>query len=235
MADTSVMVGMQVCGADTPEEAPQTKREDSIPAEDAILLDGLRRFENWAYEALISRFQQAIYSLVYRLLSDPEDAADVVQDVFIKVFRSISSFRGQSSLKTWVYRIAVNEAYNHRRWFGRRRSHEVRLEEEQSNGVTYQQVLVDKERSPYDRTLDQETRMRLEAALRCVKPLYRTAVILRDVEELGYEEIAEILKINIGTVKSRILRGREALRMELRGQGRRAPKGELAAQAADWG
>ena len=233
MADTSTMVGLGVCGSDREEDAPRTEAVSATPAEDAVLVDGLQRFENWAYEALITQFQQAIYSLVCRLLNDPADAPDVVQDVFIKVFRSISTFRGQSSLKTWIYRIAVNEAYNHRRWFGRRRVHEVGLEEEQPNGMTYQQVLVDRERSPYDRTLDQETRVQVEAALRYVKPVYRTAVILRDVEELSYEEIAEILKINIGTVKSRILRGREALRMQLREQRQGSPKGELAAQAVE--
>ena len=86
-------------------------------SEEFELIEGLRTGKEQAYEALIQRYQQPVYNLIFRLLNDPADANDVVQEVFLKVFRNVGSFRGQSSLKTWVYRIAVNEAHNHRRWF----------------------------------------------------------------------------------------------------------------------
>ncbi len=190
---------------------------------DAALIEGLRGGEDWAYETLIQRFQAPVYNLVRRLLADPEDTPDVVQEVFLKVFRGIMAFRGQASLKTWVYRIAVNEAHNQRRWFGRRRGNEIGLDDEQYEGLTFGQVLPDHSPSPFDVTLDHETRERIETALAGLKPAFRGALVLREVEGLSYEDIAEVLEISLGTVKSRILRGREALRLALRPE----PKGVL--------
>jgi RNA polymerase sigma-70 factor (ECF subfamily) len=199
-----------------------------VSSTDTLLIEGLRQGNDEAYQWLIARFQQPVYNLVYRLLNDPGDACDVVQEVFLKVFRSIGAFRGQSSLKTWIYRIAMNEAHNHRRWFGRRRGHEIGLEDEQGDGRTYEQVLPDPGRSPFDITLDHETMQSIEEALASLKPAFRAAVVLRDVEGLSYEEIAEILEISLGTVKSRILRGREALREKLAGRFSVAPEMSLA-------
>ncbi len=190
---------------------------------DALLVEGLRAGEEKAYEELIARFQQPVYNLVWRLLSDPGDAGDVVQEVFLKVFRGVSGFRGGSSLKTWVYRIAVNEAHNHRRWFHRRRGQEVGLDDERGDGQTYEQLLADQSRSPFELAVDHETRERIEEALQQVRPAYRAALILRDVEGLSYEEVADILDISLGTVKSRIVRGREALRALLADQRDSAP------------
>ncbi|MEZ5401455.1 MAG: sigma-70 family RNA polymerase sigma factor [Bryobacteraceae bacterium] len=185
---------------------------------DALLVEGLRAGEERAYEELIARFQQPVFNLVYRLVFDPESAGDVVQEVFLKVFRGVPGFRGGSSLKTWVYRIAVNEAHNHRRWFHRRKGQEVGLEDERGDGQTYEQVLADGGRSPFEIAMDHETRERIEQALQHVKPAYRAALILRDVEGLAYEEIAEILEVSLGTVKSRIVRGRESLRTIVMGE-----------------
>jgi len=189
----------------------------------ARLIDGLRRGDDAAYEELLSLYEKPVYNLVYRLLANPADAPDVVQEVFLKVFRNITAFRAQSSLKTWIYRIAVNEAHNHRRWFERKCGQEVGLEEEVSEGIHFHQVLEDHERSPFESFANAEARAMIEDALQSLKPAFRAAVVLRDVEELSYEEIAEILQANLGTVKSRILRGREALRvaLEVRMQARR--------------
>jgi RNA polymerase sigma-70 factor (ECF subfamily) len=96
-------------------------------AEEDALVSALGQGAEDAYEILIQRYQQPVYSLVCRLMNDPSDAPDIVQEVFLKVFRSIGAFRGNSSLKTWIYRIAVNEAYNHRRWFCRHQRQEVAL------------------------------------------------------------------------------------------------------------
>jgi RNA polymerase sigma-70 factor (ECF subfamily) len=168
-----------------------------------------------AYEELISRFEQPIYNLVSRLLNNPDGACDVVQEVFLKVFRNIGSFRGESSLKTWIYRIAVHEAYNHRRWFNRHSKMEVGLETYEEGLRNYSDVLPDPGRTPYDQALNQERHALIETALQDLNPIFRNAVILRDMEDLSYEEIAEILQVSLGTVKSRILRGREGLRRSL--------------------
>jgi RNA polymerase sigma-70 factor (ECF subfamily) len=203
-----------------PDEKQLGPVDDSAPADwpgfgdEQRLLERLREGDDAAYEALLERFQTPVYQLVCRLIDDPSEAGDVVQDVFLKVFRGVGSFRGQSSLKTWIYRIAVNEAHNRRRWFSRHRKPEVVLggEEEGSDRL---ERLSDYGRTPYDWTLNNEMRTAIEEALEGINPVFRSAVVLRDLEELSYEEIADILDVSIGTVKSRILRGREALRRAL--------------------
>jgi RNA polymerase sigma-70 factor (ECF subfamily) len=187
-------------------------------SDESVLLERLRLGDESAYETLIARFQHPVYSLVYRLMTDPCEACDVVQEVFLKVFRNVHSFRGQSSLKTWIYRIAVNEASNHRRWFSRHRKQEVGLEVEEEGNKTYRDTLPDNTASPFETVLNQEKRVLIEQALAAVNPIFRSAVVLRDLEDLSYEEIAEVLQVSLGTVKSRILRGREALRRSLAGQ-----------------
>lgn len=178
--------------------------------EDRRLLEALRQGAEDAYETLLARFQQPVYNLVARLLQDPSEAPDVVQDVFLKIFRKVAGFRGDSSLKTWVYRIAVNEAHNHCRWYGRHRRREVGLEE--CRAVAAPRSAME---SPFETAAARESQALLEEALAALSPVLREAVVLRDVEDLSYEEIAEILQVPLGTVKSRILRGREALRVEL--------------------
>lgn len=188
----------------------------SVPEEDA-LITALRDAEEAAYEALIVQYQQPVYNLVCRLMSDQTEAADVVQEVFLKVFRSIQSFRGNSSLKTWIYRITVNEAHNHRRWFSRHQRQEVALGREEGTQLV-EDSLADTGRSPFDFAADGETRALVEEALAELNPKFRAAVVLRDIEDLSYEEIATVLDISLGTVKSRILRGRDALRKILEGR-----------------
>jgi RNA polymerase sigma-70 factor (ECF subfamily) len=195
----------------------EPERESLSGSEDHALLASLRSGADDAYETLICRFQQPVYNLVYRLMNDPADAADVTQEVFLKIFRKICSFKGNSSLKTWIYRVAVNEAYNHRRWFSRHHRHEIGLTREEDSRV-YESTFADRGRSPFDVTLDHETRALIEDALARLNPNFRAVVVLRDIEDLSYEEIAVVLDISLGTVKSRILRGREALRKLLEAQ-----------------
>jgi RNA polymerase sigma-70 factor, ECF subfamily len=196
-------------------EAMGAPRESAAGAEDECLLEGLRQGAESAYETLIQRYQQPVFSLVSRLLRDPDEACDVVQEVFLKVFRKIASFRGDSSLKTWIYRIAVNETNNHCRWNGRHRRQEVDLEGCTDHGRSVRDTLPAPGRSPFDYVLDRERQGLIEAALADLNPTFRSVVVLRDVEDLSYEEIAAILQVPLGTVKSRILRGRDALRREL--------------------
>ena len=180
-------------------------------AEEDALVTALTQGSEDAYEILIQRYQQPVYSLVCRLVNDSAEAPDIVQEVFLKVFLSIGAFRGNSSLKTWIYRIAVNEAYNHRRWFCRHHRQEVALSSDEGPGHLAGGV-TDPGRSPFDQAADHETRALVEQALEKLNPKFRAAVVLRDIEDLNYEDIAEVLDISLGTVKSRIMRGREALR-----------------------
>ena len=186
-----------------------------LSEEDARILRGLRAGIEEAYEELISRYEQLIFGMVYRLLGNENDACDVVQEVFLKVFRTIGSFREQSSLRTWIYRIAVNEAHNHRRWFARHCKREVSLEDDRPDHPGLLEYTADPGQSPYEQALNSEHRALIERALTKINPVFRTAIVLRDIQNLSYEEIADILQISLGTVKSRILRGREALRREL--------------------
>lgn len=186
--------------------------------DDLALVQALRGGSEAAYEELMTRFQQPVYNLAFRLLSDPSDSADVVQEVFLKVFRNVENFRGQSSLKTWIYRITVNEAHNQRRWFFRHRKREIGLEEEPEDARGMAEVLPDNSRTPFDFVFDREKHQMIEAALARINPAFRETVVLRDIADLSYEEIAEILQVSLGTVKSRILRGREAMRHELEGR-----------------
>jgi RNA polymerase sigma-70 factor, ECF subfamily len=173
-----------------------------------------------AYAWLIAEFHQPIYSLVYRMANDPSDAADTTQEVFIKVFRGIKHFHGESSLKTWIYRIALHEASNRRRWWFRHKAREVSMEPlgpatESGMALAIKDSLVDGADSPFDRVAHEEVRARVGEELRQVSEPYRTTLILRDLEDLSYGEIAEVTQVSLGTVKSRLTRGREALRQRL--------------------
>jgi RNA polymerase sigma-70 factor, ECF subfamily len=204
------------------------------PQEQDCLLERLRRGDEAAYEALIQQYEEPIYNLVGRLVDDPADAADVTQEVFIKVFRKVAWFRGESSLKTWIYRIAVNEARNQKRWFSRHKGREVTLEPEAGQAQGYRDWLEDDGPSPLQIALDRETRDCIEAALTQVNPSFRAALVLREVEGLSYEQVAEILQISLGTVKSKILRGREALRKQLAAEFERcSPSGPVCRRALD--
>lgn len=189
--------------------------EQSAALEDQRLISSLQAGEESAYEQLIERFQCPVYNLAYRLLNDPADASDVVQEVFLKIFRNVGSFRGDSSLRTWVYRIAVNESHNRRRWLFRHRRGELGIDDTFEDSDTREKPLMDSGETPFDFTVNREAQILLEEALAQVNPVFRTALVLREIEDMSYEEIAEILDVSIGTVKSRIVRGREALRRNL--------------------
>ena len=189
--------------------------EQVAALEDQALISALQAADEQAYEKLISRFQNPVSNLAYRLLNDQADASDVVQEVFLKVFRNVGAFRGTSSLRTWIYRIAVNESHNKRRWIFRHRRGETGLEETFDDSETRERALMDSGETPFDFTMNREAGILLEEGLENISPAFRSALVLREMEDLSYEEIAEILDVSIGTVKSRILRGRQALRQYL--------------------
>jgi RNA polymerase sigma-70 factor (ECF subfamily) len=207
--------------------------EAAAEVEDARLIESLRAGSEHAYEELLTRFQQPVYTLALRLLNDSSEASDVVQEVFLKVFRNIGSVRGQSSLKTWIYRITVNEAHNTRRWFFRHRRREVELDNDPEEMRNWKEIIPDRNRSPFDVAFDGEQHVMIEAALARINPIFREAVVLRDITDQSYEEIAEILGVSLGTVKSRILRGREALREELASSLKSQPAMRLVPKTAE--
>jgi RNA polymerase sigma-70 factor, ECF subfamily len=206
--------------------------EQEAVLEDHRLISSLQAGDESAYEQLIGRFQSAVYNLAYRLLNDQADASDVAQEVFLKIFRNVGSFRGDSSLRTWVYRIAVNESHNRRRWLFRHRRGETAIEETFEDSETRARPLMDSGETPFDFTMNREARTLLEEALATVNPVFRTALVLREIEDMSYEEIADILQVSIGTVKSRIVRGREALRRNLATRLDPAPSLQLVPRTA---
>ncbi len=198
--------------------ADTTLRTLGVHDHEAAIVADLKSGSEEAYTALVREFHQPIYSLVHRVVSDPCDAADATQEIFLKVFRGIKHFHGESSLKTWIYRIAIHEASNRRRWWFRHKAREVPINDDDPNPALRSIAnlgLVDKRESPFDNAAHEEVRMRVEQELRKVAEPYRTTVILRDLEGMSYEDIAEVMRVSLGTVKSRLTRGRDALRRRL--------------------
>ncbi len=187
--------------------------------EDEDFICRLQRREVTAFDQLFHRYHLMIGNLAYRLTGDSEDAADVTQEVFLKVYQNIDAFHADSTLKTWIYRITVNCALNQKRWWKRRRKDRTITLIEESTGdratapaeTTFRAVRPDQEQSVYRNELLEKMQMSLTA----LPPDQRISVILRDIEGMSYEEIADLLNLAIGTVKSRIARGRESVRQKL--------------------
>jgi RNA polymerase sigma-70 factor (ECF subfamily) len=189
----------------------------SLQSEETALIAELRAGSEEAFSWLIARYHQPIYSLLARTLYDRADAADLTQEVFVKIFRGVGNFHGESSLRTWIYRIALREASNQRRWWMRHKQQEIPIEQqltERNSGssLRLKDTLVDSTESPFDMAVHSENRARVEAALKKVPEPFRTTLILRDIEGFVYEEVAEMQGVNLGTVKSRLVRGRACLK-----------------------
>jgi RNA polymerase sigma-70 factor (ECF subfamily) len=192
----------------------------ALQPEEAALVAELRSGSEEAFAWLIAHYHQPIFSLLARTVRNQADAADLTQEVFVKVFRGIHGFHGESSLRTWIYRIALREASNQRRWWTRHQQHEIPIEQEMGEGdngrpVLLKDTLVDPAESPYDAALHEENRAYVERALRQVPEPFRVALILRDIEGFSYEEVAAMQGVNLGTVKSRLVRGRAFLKVLL--------------------
>jgi len=202
----------------------------AIRAEEASIIVELKAGSERAYDWLITRYHQPIYRLISSLLSNPADAADTTQEVFLKICRGMSSFRGGSSLKTWMYKIAIRESSNHRRWWGRHKAQEISLEtpqgddELQDGTLTLEDTLKDPGASPFENTMKSELRARVVKELWQMKESYRIAVILRDINGLSYEEIAQVTNTSLATVKTRLSRGRGVLKERLAGAEGASPK-----------
>src|SRR6266849_516828 len=178
---------------------------------EAELVHELQAGSETAFDWLGTHYHAPVYNLILGMLGDTSDAADGTQEVFLKAFRGIRKFRQGSSLKTWLYRIAIREALNQKRWFWRHRRNQTSIDEETPEGAAPFE-LEDLSATPFEQLQTREVRAVVQNALTHVPRVFRSAVILRDLEGLAYEEIAEVLEVSVGTVKSRILRGRRVLR-----------------------
>lgn len=187
---------------------------------EAQFLDRLRAGDSAAFDFLVRERSPDIYALLYRLTEDAEEARDLTQETFLQAFRAVAHFRGDADLRTWLYRIAVNQARNRWRWWRRRRKNvTVSLDatDEQHEQPLAAQLADEQSVNPEQATLARERERLLTQALRSLSRVYREVVVLRDVEGLSYEEVAATLAISIGTVKSRLSRGRMELRRRLEG------------------
>jgi RNA polymerase sigma-70 factor (ECF subfamily) len=198
--------------------APATALE-LRPTAEAEFIERLKRGEAAAFEKLVSERSGEIYGLLFRLTENSEEARDLTQETFLRAFQNIGRFRGEADLRTWIYRIAINQARNRRRWWRRRRRDStVSLDATQGqSNQTLIATLAETSENPEEKTLAHEREAALRSALQKVGRAYRETIILRDIEGFTYEEIATTLEINVGTVKSRLARGRQELRKRLEG------------------
>ncbi|HEV2298939.1 MAG TPA: sigma-70 family RNA polymerase sigma factor [Candidatus Acidoferrales bacterium] len=181
---------------------------------EAELVTSLQSGSDAAFTWVVNYYHAAVYNVVFGILGERNDAADVTQEVFLKAFRGIGGFRQGSSLKTWLYRIAVREALNQRRWWRRHRRNEISIDAPADE--THAPIEIeDVDATPFELLATRETQSAVRGALSKLPEAYRSAVILRDLEGLSYEEVAEVLEISVATVKTRILRGRRTLKQVL--------------------
>jgi RNA polymerase sigma-70 factor (ECF subfamily) len=185
---------------------------------DRILVDRFRQGDQSAFEQMVSRYWGRIYAMVHQLLRNPEDAEEVTQDTFIRAHRGLVNFRGESAFSTWLYQIATNLARNrYWYWWRRRRDQTVSFDQPigGDNETTLAEVIPAELETPEDATVTQEFVNRIAECMGKLSPKHREILVLRNVKNLSYEEIAEILQISVGTVKSRIARARESLRAKM--------------------
>ena len=186
---------------------------------DAAYIEKLKAGDADAFDTLVRRYSNDIYALLFRLTSDAEEARDLAQETFLRALKAIGGFRGDSDLKTWLYRIAINESRNRFRWWKRRRREKtVSLDENLGNSdAVYGDILADGAASPEEDALRREREMILQRALRELPEIYREPIVLFDIEGLSYDEICRALDLNPGTLKSRLARGRQELKKRLAG------------------
>jgi RNA polymerase sigma-70 factor (ECF subfamily) len=194
---------------------------EARPAAETQFIEKLKRGDAAAFETLVNERSGEIYGLLYRLTENVEEARDLTQETFLRAFQSIDHFRGDSDVRTWIYRIAINQARNRWRWWRRRRRDAtVSIDAPEIGGGRLGLISTLKSttaKDPEQDTLASERERALKKALGTLKRVYREAVILRDIEGFAYEEIATTLNISVGTVKSRLARGRQELRRKLEG------------------
>ncbi len=193
---------------------------NSVPlrarAGDRELVERQRKGDPSAFVEIVDTYSNLLYNGAFRMTGNREDALDLYQEVLLKVHRSLGRFRGEASLRTWMYRILVNTVRNRTRWWSQgKRGTTYSLDEADENRQPHSERVADPSPSPEDRTYGGEIRVRVQQGLDLLTEGQRVVVVLRDVEGFEYREIASILEISLGTVKSRLGRARAALRLEL--------------------
>ncbi len=191
----------------------------TILFEDATLVERTRTGDMQAFGALVAKYQDRMFNMVYRMCGRREDAEELAQEAFLKALEKITQFRSQSSFYTWLFRIAANLVISHRRRSGRIRFHTLDPsdgEGESQAGVLTAQMAARREKSPAAAVASAETQLMVTAALEELDDEMRLVVLLRDGEDMEYAEIADVLNTPVGTVKSRLHRARNELREKLK-------------------
>lgn len=207
------------------EEAWQTLGCDSATGEDIAgttsacpegelrLVAKLLAGDEDSFTTLVKTYQPMLFSVVLRIVKDPEEARDLSQETFLRVYRNLQSFRGECSLKTWILKIGINQALKSQRWWKRRGRRETcSLDTSSDEDRSLTEVLASSEATPEAACIAIERESQIEVALSRLKADYRIVIVLREMHGLTYEEIASAVSISIGTVKSRLARAREMLR-----------------------
>lgn len=187
-------------------------------AAERVLVDQCRRGDPQAFARLVALHEGMVYNLAARLLGDPEEARDVAQNVFLQVYRRLGQFEGRASLRTWIYRVTVNQSHNRRRWWQRRRHDREEPIDDLMNGRGAARLADPRPAaSPFEEARRRERARRVQEGLLRLSFDHRTVLVLREVEGLSCEEISAVLGVAAGTVKSRLARARDSLRRELLG------------------
>jgi RNA polymerase sigma-70 factor (ECF subfamily) len=186
---------------------------------DAMFIERLRLGDADAFDKLVVRYSGDIHALLYRLTGDADEASDLTQETFLRALKAIGNFRGDADLKTWLYRIAINESRNRFRWWKRRRREKTVSLDDNLGGTeaVYRDVIADSAASPEDIALRRERERILQRALSDLPTIYREPIVLFDIEGFSYDEICNALELNQGTLKSRLARGRQELKKRLAG------------------
>ena len=174
---------------------------------DAECVRRIQRGETETFEILVRRHEKAIFNLVYRMLGDYDDAAETAQEVFLSAYRAIGQFRGDANFSTWLYRIALNHASTRRKSTSSRQRRLVPIDDTE--------LVDDVELGPAETLEKKEIRQRVQRALKELQPEDAMVILLRDLQDIAYEDVARVLNIPVGTVKSRLHRARQALKARL--------------------
>ena len=202
----------QTLGCDSPTGELIAGAVSACPEGEVRLVAKLMAGDEESFTTLVKTYQPMLFSVVLRIVKDPEEARDLSQETFLRVYRNLHSFRGECSLKTWILKIGINQALKSQRWWKRRGRRETCSLDTSDDERSLSEVLASAEATPEAVCLATEMERRIELALSRLKPDYRIVIVLREMQGLTYEEIASVVSISIGTVKSRLARAREMLR-----------------------
>src|SRR5919108_1356309 len=190
-------------------------RVQGLNAEEAMFVVRLQANEDAAYDELVRTFSPSMFHVAYRMLGDTAEASDAVQEIFLKVFRNIGGFKGEAALKTWIFKIAFSEILNRLRWWKRRYRFATVSLDDNPNGISTSEIVPDKGPTPEEVLQCKERESAIQQALGRLSHEHRSIIVLRDIEGFAYNEIADVLGISMGTVKSRIARARADLKKSL--------------------